>query len=95
MKLTSGPDDRRQKTDTSPGSWHLFFHRRADSTKPNMWLTNWVGDSIRKTETAIAKNYLTEREKLTAPTAIEKHFAEVEKEIKQLKAGRKRRGKNG
>jgi hypothetical protein len=142
------------------------IYKRADSTRPNMGLTNWVGDSIQKTETAIAKNYLTEkeldilnrivamylefaelqamnrtpmymsdwiarlddflklsgrdilthagkishemaldkahqeyekylREKLTAPTAIEKHFAEVEKEIKQLKAGRKRRGKNG
>jgi hypothetical protein len=140
-----------------------IIYKRADSTKPNMGLTNWIGDSIRKTETAIAKNYLTEeeldilnrivtmylefaelqalnrtpmymrdwiaklddflklsgrnilthagkishemaldkahqeyekyrREKLTAPTAIEKHFAEMEKEIKQLKAGRKRRG---
>lgn len=141
------------------------IYKRADSTKPNMGLTNWIGDSIRKTETAIAKNYLTEeeldilnrivtmylefaelqalnrtpmymrdwiaklddflklsgrdilthagkishemaldkahqeyekyhREKLATPTVIEKHFAEMEKEIKQLKAGRKRRGKN-
>jgi len=35
------------------------------------------------------------REKLSAPTAIEKHFAEVEKGVKQLKAGKKRRDKNG
>ena len=34
------------------------------------------------------------REKLKAPTPIEKHLAEVVKEIKQLKTGRKRRGKS-
>ena len=39
-----------------------IIYRRADSTKPNMGLTNWVGDSIRKTETFIAKNYLTGEE---------------------------------
>jgi hypothetical protein len=142
------------------------IYRRADSTKPNMGMTNWIGDAIRKTEATIGKNYLTEeeldvlnrivtmylefaelqalnrtpmymrdwiaklddflklsgrdilthagkishemaldkahqeyekyhRERLTAPTVIEKHFAEMQKEIKQLKAGRKRRGKNG
>jgi hypothetical protein len=35
------------------------------------------------------------RQKLTAPTAIEKHFAEVEEEVKQLESGRKRKGKSG
>ena len=142
------------------------IYKRADSTKPNMGLTNWVGYSIRKAESTIAKNYLTEeeldilnrivtmylefaelqalnripmymrdwiaklddflklsgrdilthagkishemaldkahreyekyrREKLAVPTAIEKHFAKMEKEIKQLNAGRKRKSKNG
>jgi hypothetical protein len=142
------------------------IYGRADSTRPNMGLTNWIGDAIRKTETSIAKNYLTEeeldvlnrivttylefaelqalnrkpmymrdwivklddflklsgrdilthagkishekaldkahqeyekyrREKLAAPTAVEKHFVDAEKEVKQLESGRKRRGKNG
>jgi len=35
---------------------------RADASKPNMGLTNWVGASIRKSETEIAKNYLSEGE---------------------------------
>jgi hypothetical protein len=35
------------------------------------------------------------REKLAAPTAVEKHFVDAEKEVKQLESGRKRRGKNG
>jgi hypothetical protein len=142
------------------------IYGRADSNKPNMGLTNWIGDPVQKSETTIAKNYLTEeeldalnrivtvylefaelqalnrnpmymrdwiarlddflklsgreilthsgkishemaldkayqeyekyhREQLAAPTAIEKHFAEAEKEIKQFQAGRKQRGKKG
>jgi hypothetical protein len=35
------------------------------------------------------------REKLAVSTAIEKHLAEMEKGIKQLKAGRKQSGKSG
>ncbi len=35
---------------------------RADALKPSMGLTNWVGSSIRKNETEIAKNYLMEDE---------------------------------
>jgi hypothetical protein len=38
------------------------IHGRVDSSKPNMGLTNWTGNSIRKQETEIAKNYLTEDE---------------------------------
>jgi hypothetical protein len=38
------------------------IYGRADSNKPNMGLTNWLGDGVRKSETAIAKNYLTEEE---------------------------------
>jgi len=131
-----------------------------------MGLTNWIGDAVRKSETAIAKNYLTEeeldvlnrivtaylefaelqalnrnpmymrdwivkledflklsgrdilthagkishenafekayeeydkyhRKKLDAPTTVEKHFVDVEKEVKQIEAGRKGKDKNG
>jgi hypothetical protein len=35
---------------------------RADSSQPNMGLTNWDGARIRKTDVAIAKNYLNEDE---------------------------------
>ena len=35
---------------------------RADSTLPQMGLTNWEGARVRKTDVAIAKNYLNEAE---------------------------------
>ncbi len=35
---------------------------RADAGKPNMGLTSWVGDSLRKTDVEVAKNYLNEEE---------------------------------
>jgi hypothetical protein len=38
------------------------IYGRVDSNKPDMGLTNWLGDTVRKSETAIAKNYLTEEE---------------------------------
>lgn len=36
--------------------------QRADHTLPNMGLTSWKTDEIRKTDVTIAKNYLTEQE---------------------------------
>ncbi|KJU86415.1 toxin Fic [Candidatus Magnetobacterium bavaricum] len=38
------------------------IYGRADASKPNMGLTNWAGDTPRKTDTEIAKNYLNEKE---------------------------------
>ncbi len=38
------------------------IYGRADASKPNMGMTNWVGPTISKGETEIAKNYLTENE---------------------------------
>ena len=35
---------------------------RADAAKPNMGLTTWAGDSPRRRDVRIAKNYLTEEE---------------------------------
>jgi|SRR5690625_86482 len=35
---------------------------RADATKQNMGLTSWKGDTVRKRDVTVAKNYLSERE---------------------------------
>jgi hypothetical protein len=39
-----------------------IIRTRADSSLPNMGLTNWRGDKVRKEDVTIAKNYLTEPE---------------------------------
>ncbi len=39
-----------------------IIHGRADASKPNMGLTNWIGAKIRKGEAEVAKNYLSESE---------------------------------
>jgi hypothetical protein len=36
--------------------------RRADANQPNMGLTTWKGDLVRKGDVTVAKNYLTEIE---------------------------------
>jgi hypothetical protein len=36
--------------------------KRADSSKPNMGLTSWKGDKVRKHDVTVAKNYLTQEE---------------------------------
>ena len=39
-----------------------IVYQRADSTKKNMGLTNWTGNTISKSEVGIAKNYLNSDE---------------------------------
>jgi len=39
-----------------------IVYQRADSAKENMGLTNWTGNTISKSEAAIAKNYLNSEE---------------------------------
>ena len=39
-----------------------IIQRRANHEQPNMGLTSWKGDEVRKTDVTIAKNYLTEPE---------------------------------
>ena len=39
-----------------------IVYQRADSTRENMGLTNWTGNTISKSETVIAKNYLNSEE---------------------------------
>ena len=39
-----------------------IVHKRADASQPNMGLTSFSGDKLRKTDVAIAKNYLQAEE---------------------------------
>jgi hypothetical protein len=39
-----------------------LISERADATKPNMGLTSWRGDKVRKRDVGIAKNYLNKEE---------------------------------
>ncbi len=39
-----------------------IVHKRADASQPNMGLTSWSGEKPRKTDVAIAKNYLQAEE---------------------------------
>jgi hypothetical protein len=55
-----------------------IIHKRADSTKANMGLTNWRGVKVRKQDVGIAKNYLTEQELRALNNLVEQYliFAE-------------------
>lgn len=39
-----------------------LISERADAGRPNMGLTSWKGDAVRKTDVTVAKNYLTHEE---------------------------------
>ncbi|MCE5293492.1 MAG: virulence RhuM family protein [Chlamydiales bacterium] len=39
-----------------------IIYGRVDASKPNLGMTNWDGQRIRKSEAQVAKNYLTEKE---------------------------------
>lgn len=54
------------------------INERAGSTNPNMGLTNWRGDKIRKSDVTIAKNYLNEEELKALNNLVEQYliFAE-------------------
>ena len=39
-----------------------IIYQRADAGKDNMGLTNWPGTQLRKADTAVAKNYLNQKE---------------------------------
>ena len=55
-----------------------IIHKRADSKKANMGLTNWRSEKIRKADVSIAKNYLNEKELKALNNLIEQYllFAE-------------------
>lgn len=56
---------------------------RADSSKPNMGLTNWRGTKPRKQEVGIAKNYLNEPELSTLNNLVEQYLVFAEGQAMQ------------
>ena len=55
-----------------------IIHDRADHTLPNMGLTVWRGDKIRKRDVAIAKNYLNEEELTALNNLVEQYLIYAE-----------------
>ena len=55
-----------------------IIHERADNSSPNMGLTSWRGEKVRKQDVIIAKNYLDEKELLALNNLVEQYliFAE-------------------
>jgi hypothetical protein len=51
---------------------------RADSAKPNMGLTTWRGTKVRKEDTTVAKNYLTEDELQALNNLVEQYLVFAE-----------------
>jgi hypothetical protein len=51
---------------------------RADSSQPNMGLTNWEGARIRKADVGVAKNYLNEEELLALNNLAEQYLVFAE-----------------
>ncbi|KQC06389.1 MAG: hypothetical protein APR54_01760 [Candidatus Cloacimonas sp. SDB] len=57
-----------------------IIYNRADASQPNMGMNNWVGPVIRKSESEIAKNYLSEEElnMLNRIVTLYLEFAEIQ-----------------
>jgi hypothetical protein len=51
---------------------------RANSDKPNMGLTNWRGEKVRKQDVVIAKNYLNEEELAALNNLVEQYLVFAE-----------------
>ena len=51
-----------------------LVHARVDAARRNLGLTNWRGGVIRKTDVAIAKNYLTEPELAALNNLVEQYL---------------------
>ena len=55
-----------------------IIHSRADSTQPNMGLTNWRGAKVRKSDVVTAKNYLDEEELAALNNLVEQYLVFAE-----------------
>lgn len=55
-----------------------IIHARADHTRPNMGLTNWRADKVRKHDVTIAKNYLNEQELAALNNLVEQYLIYAE-----------------
>jgi len=51
-----------------------IVHKRVDSSKPNMGLTSWRGEKVRKGDIVIAKNYLKENELAALNNLVEQYL---------------------
>ena len=60
-----------------------IVYSRADSSKPNMGLTNWRHKKIRKTDILIAKNYLSEEELTALKGLVEQYLVFAETQAKR------------
>jgi len=55
-----------------------LIYSRADSDKPNMGLTSWRGEKVRKQDVTIAKNYLDEEELRGLNNLVEQYLVFAE-----------------
>jgi len=55
-----------------------IIHDRADASKPNMGLTSWRGEKVRKSDVTIAKNYLSEKELAALNNLVEQYLVFAE-----------------
>jgi hypothetical protein len=55
-----------------------IIHKRADAGKPNMGLTSFRGEKVRKEDVAIAKNYLKEDELAALNNLVEQYLVFAE-----------------
>ena len=60
-----------------------IIFKRVDFKKPNMGLTNWRGEKVRKDDIIIAKNYLNEKELLALNNLIEQYLVFAEGQAMQ------------
>jgi hypothetical protein len=60
-----------------------IIYSRADSAKKNMGLTSWRGTKVRKSDVAIAKNYLTEDELKALNNLVEQYLVFAEGQAMQ------------
>lgn len=62
-----------------------LIKERADSDKPNMGLTVWKGEKIRKADITIAKNYLSKDELVELNLLVEQYLAFAETQARSKK----------
>jgi len=55
-----------------------LIYKRADANKPNMGLTTWKADKVKKTDVTTAKNYLQELELKELNLLVEQYLAFAE-----------------
>ena len=58
---------------------------RADARQPNMGLTSWRGERIRKQDVTVAKNYLTPEELIMLNLIVDQSFSFAEMQARQRK----------